>query len=91
MPVIDQGFDDRKYHVIPRTLIFLFDSLNRVLLIKGSDKKQRWPGKYNGVGGHIESGEDILEAALRVLHAPPSAVPAKPAGSLLNAFTCLRT
>ena len=67
MPVIDQGFGDLKYHVIPRTLIFLFDSLNRVLLIKGSNKKQRWPGKYNGVGGHIESGEDILEAALREL------------------------
>jgi len=67
MPVIDQGFDNTKYHVIPRTLIFLFDSHDQVLLIKGSDKKQRWPGKYNGVGGQIETGEDILEAALREL------------------------
>ena len=67
MPVIDQGFDDTKYHVIPRTLIFLFDSHDRVLLIKGADTKHRWPGKYNGIGGHIEAGEDILEAALREL------------------------
>ena len=67
MPVIDQGFDRTKYHVIPRTLIFLFDSHERVLLLKGSNTKHRWPGKYNGIGGHIEAGEDILEAALREL------------------------
>jgi len=67
MPVIDQGFEETKYQIISRTLIFLFDSNNQVLLIKGADTKHRWPGKYNGIGGHIEGGEDILEAGLREL------------------------
>jgi len=67
MPVIDQGFEETKYQIIPRTLIFLFDSNDQVLLIKGADTKHRWPGKYNGIGGHIEGGEDILEAGLREL------------------------
>lgn len=67
MPVNDQGFDASRYQVIPRVLIFLFNSKDSVLLIKGSANKARWPGKYNGIGGHVEANEDILEAALREL------------------------
>lgn len=67
MPAIDQGVGDNRYKLIPRTLIFLFDDQKRVLLIKGSTQKRLWPGLFNAVGGHIERGEDIFEAAYREL------------------------
>lgn len=66
-PKSDQGIDHVRYQVVPRTLIFLFDQQNRVLLLKGSPQKRLWAGLYNGIGGHIEAGEDILEAAQREL------------------------
>jgi 8-oxo-dGTP diphosphatase len=66
-PKSDQGIDHVRYQVVPRVLIFLFDQQNRVLLLKGSPEKQLWAGLYNGIGGHIEAGEDILEAAQREL------------------------
>jgi len=45
----------------------LFDDKERVLLVKGSSQKKLWPGLYNAIGGHIERGEDIMEAAYREL------------------------
>jgi 8-oxo-dGTP diphosphatase len=39
----------------------------RVLLLKGAPNKRLWAGKYNGVGGHVEPGEDLLSAARREL------------------------
>ncbi|MBW6464937.1 MAG: NUDIX domain-containing protein [Brevefilum sp.] len=66
-PKSDQGMDHVRYQVVPRVLIFLFDHHNRVLLLKGSAQKRLWAGLYNGIGGHIEAGEDILEAAHREL------------------------
>jgi hypothetical protein len=36
MPRADQGIKDHRYHVIPRTLIFLFNIREQVLLIKGA-------------------------------------------------------
>ena len=67
MPSSDQGVEAKRYKVIPRSLIFLFDENDHVLLIKGSKTKRLWAGLYNGIGGHIEQGEDIKEAALREL------------------------
>ena len=52
--------------LIPRTLIFLRRG-DSYLLLKGSATKRAWPGKYNGPGGHVERGEDILSAARREL------------------------
>ena len=52
--------------LIPRVLIFLRRG-DAVLLIKGAPTKRLWAGKYNGVGGHVEPGEDILTAAKREL------------------------
>ena len=66
-PFSDQGLNKSRYRTIPRTLIFLFDHNHRVLLLKGSSHKKLWAGLYNGIGGHIEAGEDILEAAQREL------------------------
>jgi 8-oxo-dGTP diphosphatase len=56
-----------RYKVIPRTLVFIFDDKERVLLIKGSRGKKLWSGLLNGIGGHIEAGEDIYESASREL------------------------
>jgi 8-oxo-dGTP diphosphatase len=35
--------------------------------LKGDSTKRLWANKYNGVGGHVEPGEDILSAARREL------------------------
>lgn len=55
-----------RYHVVPRSIIFLIKE-GKVLLQKGSPDKKIYPGLYNGIGGHIERGEDILSGAKREL------------------------
>jgi len=67
MPASDQGVSSDRYTLIPRTLIFVTRG-ERVLLLKGTPHKRLWAGLYNGVGGHIERGEDALSAAHRELH-----------------------
>ena len=66
MPKSDQGVNAERYQVIPRTLIFITRE-DAVLLIKGSPHKRIWANQYNGIGGHIERGEDVLTAARREL------------------------
>jgi 8-oxo-dGTP diphosphatase len=66
MPVSDQGVSLSRYMLIPRVLIFITRG-SSVLLLKGAPTKRLWADKYNGVGGHIEPGEDVLSAARREL------------------------
>lgn len=66
MPVKDQGSDLNRYRIIPRVLVFLFNR-EEVLLIKGAPEKRLWANRYNGIGGHIERGEDVISAARREL------------------------
>jgi len=66
MPVKDQGATGDRFHVIPRVLNFIFNG-DEVLLIKGAPTKRLWANKYNGIGGHVEPGEDVLSAARREL------------------------
>ena len=66
MPQSDQGITRDRYMVIPRTAIFLRRG-DLVLLLKGAPTKRLWANKYNGLGGHVERGEDILTAAKREL------------------------
>jgi 8-oxo-dGTP diphosphatase len=66
MPVSDQGVTNNRYSIIPRTLIFLTCG-ERILLLKGAPNKRLWANRYNGIGGHIEAGEDVLTAARREL------------------------
>lgn len=66
MPKSDQGVSLDRYMLIPRVLIFLMRG-NSVLLIKGAPTKRLWARRYNGVGGHVESGEDVLSSARREL------------------------
>lgn len=65
----------RRYQAIPRTLL-LITSQNPekpsadgrdLLLLKGAPTKRLWANRYNGLGGHVEAGEDILKAAQREL------------------------
>jgi 8-oxo-dGTP diphosphatase len=66
MPKSDQGVRSDRYQVIPRTLIFVTRG-EQVLLLKGAPHKRLWANLYNGIGGHIERGEDPLSAARREL------------------------
>ncbi len=66
MPQSDQGITRDRYMLIPRTIIFLRCG-DSFLLIKGAPTKSLWAGKFNGIGGHVERGEDVLSAAKREL------------------------
>ncbi len=66
MPQSDQVVTNNRYTVIPRTAIFLRRG-DSYLLLKGAPMKRLWANKYNGLGGHVERGEDVLTAAKREL------------------------
>ncbi len=66
MPRSDQGVNKERYTVIPRTAIFLRRG-ESYLLLKGAPTKRLWANKYNGLGGHVEKGEDVLASAKREL------------------------
>jgi len=66
MPASDQGSPEHRYQAVLRTLIFI-TSGRQVLLIQGAPNKRLWANLLNGLGGHIEKGEDVLSAAYREL------------------------
>src|SRR5688572_20603490 len=66
MPASDQGVTKDRYTVIPRVAIFIRRD-DSFLLLKGAPTKRIWANKYNGLGGHVEKGEDVLSAAKREL------------------------
>jgi 8-oxo-dGTP diphosphatase len=65
----EQGLDGGRgrYQLVPRTLCLISHG-DEVLLLKGAPAKRLWPGRYNGVGGHVEPGEDIATAARREIN-----------------------
>jgi 8-oxo-dGTP diphosphatase len=62
----DQGVaaSRARYQVVPRTLCFVRHA-DEVLLLKGAPTKRIWANRYNGLGGHLERGEDVLTSAVR--------------------------
>lgn len=66
MPKSEQGVSSDRYQIIPRSLIFVVQG-QQMLLLKGAATKRLWANRYNGIGGHIERGEDVLGAARREL------------------------
>ena len=66
MPQFDQDVTKDRYTVIPRTAIFLRRE-DSYLLLKGAPTKRLWANQYNGLGGHVERGEDVLSSAKREL------------------------
>ena len=65
----DQGVavTRHRYQVIPRTLCFVTHG-EEVLLLLGGPRKRLWAGRYNGLGGHVESSEDIYTSVRREVH-----------------------
>lgn len=55
-----------RYQVVPRSILFLISD-GKVLLQKGRADKKIYPGLFNGIGGHIERGEDVISSASREL------------------------
>jgi len=53
-----------RYTIIPRTLSFILRE-DDILLMRIPEGKGAWSGMLNGIGGHIEQGEDALGAARR--------------------------
>jgi 8-oxo-dGTP diphosphatase len=66
MPNTEQEINSGRYAVVPRTAIFLRRA-ESYLLMKGAPSKRLWAGMYNGIGGHVERGEDVLSSAAREL------------------------
>ena len=64
MSLEGQRLQPDRYSVIPRTLCFLLHK-DQIQLIKLADERGPWARKYNGIGGHIEQGENPLSAARR--------------------------
>ncbi len=59
-----QRLDPSRYTIVPRTLSFLVRG-DQVLLLRLSPDRGDWAGKFNGLGGHVEAGEDVLSSARR--------------------------
>jgi 8-oxo-dGTP diphosphatase len=68
MPAPDQGIPSSlsrpRYLSLPRTLVFVTRG-SQVLLLRGAPDKPIWPGKWNGVGGHVERDENVRDSARR--------------------------
>jgi 8-oxo-dGTP diphosphatase len=62
----DQGADATagRWLTIPRTLCFVTHG-DDILLLKRAAHKRVYPGRYNGLGGHLERDEDPLTGAMR--------------------------
>jgi 8-oxo-dGTP diphosphatase len=50
--------------VYARTLCFV-EHEGRVLMLRGAPAKRLYANLYNGLGGHVEAGEDVLESVRR--------------------------
>ncbi len=54
----------KKYQMVPRTLIFI-EKDGRILLLCKRKRDSFGYGRLNGIGGHIEQGEEPYESARR--------------------------
>ncbi len=62
--VISHPAPSTRHVVVPRTLCFVLHG-DDVLVLKRALHKRIFPGKINGVGGHVEQGEDVAASAAR--------------------------
>ena len=103
MGAADQGTGgpDNRWQIIPRTLAFVCNG-DAVLLQRRREDSRIYPGRYNGLGGHLERDEDPLggirrelleEAGLEVsrlrLRALYNIDPGGARGVMLFVFTCV--
>ena len=59
-----QTIKDNTYRLVPRAVAFIYKS-DKILFIHKKKKRSFGSGKINGVGGHIERGEEPYEAIRR--------------------------
>ena len=59
------NLDLSHYKVSPFVLVFLKDYDDKILFLKRSPNKEIFPGKISGIGGKVEPGESIKNAARR--------------------------
>ena len=64
MSLAGQRLQPDRYTIVPRTLTFLRRQ-DQVLLMRLGSNRGAWAGLLNGVGGHVEPGEDPLRSARR--------------------------
>jgi 8-oxo-dGTP diphosphatase len=64
MTLAGQRISTDRYQVIPRTLVFITKG-SEILLLRIPADRGAWGGRLNGIGGHIERGEDPLSSARR--------------------------
>ncbi len=64
MSLEGQRLQPDRYSVVPRTLSFLLRG-EQILLLKLPAGRGAWAGMLNGVGGHVEQGEEPRASALR--------------------------
>ncbi len=65
MGASEQGIDPKgRWLTITRALCFVTHQTD-VLLIRRNVNRKSFAGHYNGVGGHVEQGEDVLTGARR--------------------------
>lgn len=53
-----------RWLVVPRTLAFIFNG-HDVLMMRRRNDSRIYPGRYNGVGGHLERDEDPVTGVRR--------------------------
>jgi 8-oxo-dGTP diphosphatase len=76
MSLEGQRIQPDRYTLIPRTLTFL-SRPEEVLLIRLGPDRGDWSGLLNGVGGHIERGEDPIQSARREVEEETGLIPAE--------------
>ncbi len=74
MPTDGQRLDATRYSVVPRSLSFVLRG-DEVLLLRLNPDRGEWSGKLNGLGGHIEAGEDVLNSARREIREESGLLP----------------